>query len=73
MASIYTLDGETITVGLQGCDMCDEAIIVAERIADRRKETVMLDDDDGEWCVYPAGEEGTRRLATLAPSMEPAR
>ncbi len=34
MATIYTFDGDEITTGLQGCNVCDEAIQAAERIAD---------------------------------------
>lgn len=64
MAAIYTLAGDQITVGLQGCDICDEAIQAAARIADRRGEPVQLSDDDGEWLVYPAAEDGSRRPAT---------
>lgn len=55
MAAIYDYEtGDEITVGLQGCDVCDEAIQAAQRIADDRGEDVHLVDDDGEWIVHPA-------------------
>ena len=53
MAAVYTLDGNELTVGLQGCDVCDEAIQTAQRIADRLASDVHLVDDDGEWIVHP--------------------
>lgn len=53
MASIYTLDSETLTIGLGGSDTTNEAILVAQQLADRRGEDVHLDDDDGEWLVHP--------------------
>ena len=55
MASITDQDGYAITDGLQGCDVCDEAVIVARRIARDRGEPVMLHDDDGDWFVLPDG------------------
>lgn len=61
MASIYsTTDGHTITEGLQGCNICSEALGAAYRIAEARNETVHLEDDDGEWLVGPRG--GVRKL-----------
>lgn len=62
MAAIYALDGNELTTGLQGCDVCDEAILAAEAIADQRNETVHLVDDDGEWLVTPA-VDGVREPA----------
>ena len=54
MAEIYdALTGQQITAGLQGCNMCDEALQVACRIADERGHDVQLDDDDGQWIVHP--------------------
>jgi len=54
MAALYDYEtGEEITNGLQGCNVCDEAIQTAERAADERDEPVHLHDDDGEWLVYP--------------------
>lgn len=54
MAAIYdTETGDEITVGLQGCNVCDEAINAAKRIADSLGEDVLLVDDDGEWIVHP--------------------
>lgn len=53
MAAIYTMDGNEICNGLQGCDACDEAILTAKQIAKRRGEDVHLVDDDGEWIVHP--------------------
>lgn len=53
MAAIYTLDGNELTAGLQGCTVSDEAIQAAERIADDLSSDVHLVDDDGEWIVHP--------------------
>lgn len=64
MASIYTMDGDTLTEGLQGCDTCDEAILAARQTADQRGESVHLSDDDGEWIVYPARADGSRAACT---------
>lgn len=61
-AAIYSLDGNAITLGLQGSNICDEAIQTAERIADSRGEDVHLVDDDGEWIVHPM-VDGKRELA----------
>lgn len=56
MAAIYDMDdGSTITEGLQGSNVCDEAMQAARRIAARREETVLLVDDDGHWLVRPDG------------------
>jgi hypothetical protein len=55
MAAIYTLDGDTLTDGLQGSDACDEARQAAARIAEQREEWVHLVDEDGEWLVPPTG------------------
>jgi len=54
MAAIYTLDGNELTAGLQGCNVSDEAIQAAERHADNLGTDVHLVDDDGEWIVHPA-------------------
>jgi len=62
MASIYSKMGETITAGLQGCKVCDEARKMAKREAIEMGETVYLEDDDGNWAVEPDGtrsNEGT--------------
>ena len=64
MATVYTVDGDVITEGLQGCTMCDEAILAAEAAADRHGEPVILADDDGEWRVYRQRADGTRRPAS---------
>ena len=53
MATIYDRDGNLLTAGLQGCNVCDEAIIVAQRIANGMGEPVILEDDDGEWIIEP--------------------
>jgi len=60
MAEIYSKNGEEITAGLQGSNVCNEAIRAAKNIARDRDEEVMLQDDDGRWTVYPDGtaEEG---------------
>ena len=55
MASIYDQNGNTITEGLQGCKVCDEAIQAAYRLAAARNEPVILEDDDGTWLVPVIG------------------
>lgn len=55
MAEIYSMDGEEITVGLQGSSVCDEAIRAAKRIARDRGETVRLEDDGELWDVHADG------------------
>jgi hypothetical protein len=63
MAAIYNYEnGNAIREGLQGCNACDEAIQMAESIADEREESVELLDDDGRWEVFPAAG-GKRRKA----------
>jgi len=60
MAELYDLQtGYTITEGLQGSSVCDEAIIIARSEARQRGRIVLLDDDDGQWLVGP---RSTRRL-----------
>jgi len=54
MATIETTDGNEICAGLQGCDVCDEAIHAAQRHADGLQADVVLHDDDGAWLVHPA-------------------
>ena len=60
MAAIYTMDGNTLTAGLQGCTVSDEAIDTARRMAAERGEDVLLSDDDGDWIVHPDGSPATR-------------
>ena len=68
MAGIYDAEnGYAIAEGLQGCKVCDEAIQMAERIADQRGLAVSLVDDDGEWLVYPM-KNGVREPADLMDS-----
>ena len=55
MATIYDQDGFTLTQGLQGSIVCDEAIQTARRIATKRGETVYLHDDGTQWRVEPDG------------------
>lgn len=55
MAAIYDTNGEEICDGLQGSEVCDEAIKAAREIAAARNEPVVLYDDDGEWVVHPDG------------------
>jgi len=62
MADIYTMNGEEITMGLQGSSVCDEAIQAAKATAKDREETVRLEDDGELWDVSPDGsvEEGDK-------------
>ena len=56
MATIYDIEtAEYISEGLQGSDVCDEAIRAARLIAKERDRPVVLDDDDGVWIVDPSG------------------
>ena len=63
MARIYSHDGYVAADGLQGCTVCDEAWQTACRIADEWGEPVELEDDDGNWRVYPVGDDGVREAA----------
>jgi len=61
MAEIYDFTtGEKLTEGLQGSNVCNEAIRAAKNIASDIGEPVRLVDDDERWDVYPDGrvEEG---------------
>ena len=69
MAAIYTMDGNELTAGLQGCNTCDEAIQAAHLLADSLGTDVHLVDDDGEWIVHPA-VNGKRALADAYESEE---
>lgn len=70
-ASIYTVDGSgELSVGLQTCHVCDEAIRCAEETADEIGEDVLLFDGDGDWIVHPRREDGTREPADPAPADE---
>lgn len=56
MSSIYTYEtGETLCEGLQGSNVCDQAIQTAKELAAEREEEVVLEDDDGNWLVDPDG------------------
>jgi hypothetical protein len=67
MATIYDCEnGNEITAGLQGSNVCDEAILCAESLADDLGRPVMLHDDDGRWIVYPADPYGVRHPADIA-------
>lgn len=71
MAAIYDYEtGDEITVGLQGCNVCDEAIQAAQRIADDRGEPVELIDDDGRWLVHPEDSDGNREDADFLGESE---
>jgi hypothetical protein len=50
-ASIYTLDGVEVAVGLNTCAVSDEAYDMANRDADERGEPVELHNADGVWLV----------------------
>jgi len=60
MAEIYTINGEELAIGLQGCSVCDEARRHARAFAADRDEEVILDDDDGLWIIFP---DGSRELS----------
>jgi hypothetical protein len=73
MASVYDYEtGQTMTEGLQGCNVCDEAILTAQSMADNKGESVELWDDDGRWLVHPASEDGSREDADFLGEL-PAR
>ena len=56
MAEIYDYaTGQEMSMGLQGCDICDEAIQTAVRLAKSDSRTVELHDDDGVWRITPSG------------------
>lgn len=56
MAAIYNYQtADTLTSGLQGCKVSDEARQAARRMAADRNETVVLEDDDGNWAISPDG------------------
>lgn len=55
MAKIYSADGNILTDGLQGSEVCDEAIRAAQNMA-RDHGKVILEDDDGSWLVRANGE-----------------
>lgn len=57
MASITSKTGEYITQGLQSRKVCDHAMQVAQREANRRNETVYLEDDGEEFEVCPDIED----------------
>lgn len=52
-ASIYTMDGHEVAVGLNTCKVSDEAYDIATRDAVERGEPVELHDADGVWLVSP--------------------
>lgn len=47
--SIYNANAEQLTAGLQGPEVCDEAKIAAQRLANDRGESVWIGPDDAEW------------------------
>lgn len=57
MAEIYSYQtADTLAAGLQGCNTCDEALQMARELAAERHETVVLEDDDGNWAISPDGD-----------------
>lgn len=57
MAEVFDYEtGAPMTAGLQGCKVCDEALIAARNIAKDHGKPVLLVDDDGEWIVQPNGD-----------------
>lgn len=62
MAEIYDAEtGDLLTAGLQGCSVCDEALIAATNLARDLNRDVHLSDDDGEWIVHPDGKIDTQQ------------
>lgn len=55
MATIYNVNAEYLTQGLQGSAVCDEAIITARRMAAERDEDVIIEDNDEFTLVHPDG------------------
>lgn len=64
--------GEVLADGLQGCDSSDEAMQVAERLADDLAAHVELVDDDGHWLVHPATWSGGEHGTPVCRHREPA-
>jgi len=61
MASLFDLrSGHTITEGLQGSSVCNDALRIARARAKESKRSVLLEDDDGDWIVGPRG--GIRKM-----------
>lgn len=56
-STIYDLDGNTITDGVESQQVCDATINTARRIAADRKRSVVVEDRGVEQCyrVTPAG------------------
>lgn len=72
MATIYDYEsGDQLSAGLQGCDVCDEAIQAAQSWADERGAAVELWDDDGRWKVHPR-VDGQREPADFLGEIEAA-
>jgi hypothetical protein len=66
MAALYDLNsGHTITEGVQGSSVCNDALNMAKAIAKERRRTVILDDDDGEWLIGPSG-----RIRRFTPALK---
>jgi len=57
-STIYDLDCDTITDGVQSQNICDATINTARRIAKDKGETVVVEDRGTEecYCVTPSGE-----------------
>jgi len=55
MATIYTVNGDQLSSGLQGSDVCDEAKRIAKQTARERNEAVVLEDAGEQWTVHPTG------------------
>lgn len=76
MATIYDAEtANTITDGLQGSSVCDEAILAAKRIAANLDKDVILDDDDGYWLVDTDGdvrEIGAKEAKSIGFDPHPA-
>lgn len=63
-ASIYTVDGNELSAGMQTCRHCDEARQAARETARERQESVVLLDADGDWLVHPDGSTEATNLFT---------
>ncbi len=65
MARIYDLNGYLLSSGLPGCVICNDAIRMAESIADNHADDVILKDEDVTWLIHHRNRDGSREAADL--------